>query len=166
MAAARWPPRSDPQNNQDFRPRSWATAQPALGGIVRHADAAVFEEQREGRPAAEHVLDRLHKVVPTRQLRRLLAHIGQARLLDQCPALRSADGQALLGALAIDRALDLEQSVDAAHDLDRYRRERYLGPPAGLAARVLLDVGEHEELAPRMRPARRLPDRAGLRSAR
>ena len=31
-----------------------------------------------------------------------------------------------------------------------------------LAARVLLDVGENEELAPRMRPARRLPDRAGL----
>ena len=31
-----------------------------------------------------------------------------------------------------------------------------------LAARVLLDVGQNEELAPRMRPARRLPDRAGL----
>ena len=99
--------------------------------------------------------------MPTRQLRRLLAHIGH-KIVDQCPALRSADGQALLGALAIDFALDLKQRVDAAHDLDGDRRERNLGLSAGLAARVLLDVGENEELAPRMRPARRLPDRAGL----
>jgi hypothetical protein len=44
--------------------------------IVGHAHAPVVEEQREGRPALEHVLDRLGEIVPARQLGCLLAHVG------------------------------------------------------------------------------------------
>ena len=39
-------------------------AQPSFGSIVRQADAAIFEEEREGRPALEHVLDRFGEVMP------------------------------------------------------------------------------------------------------
>ena len=66
------------------------------------------------------------------------------------------------GLLPLISTLDRKQRVDAAHHLDGDRRERNLGLSGSLAARVLLDVGEDEELAPRMRPARRLQDRAGL----
>ena len=55
--------------------------------IVRHANASVVEEQGEGRPAVEHVLDRLHEVVSARQLRRLLAHVD-LEIVDQRPAFR------------------------------------------------------------------------------
>ena len=96
-----------------------------------------------------------------RQLRRLLAHVD-LEIVDQRPAFRTADRNALLGALAVDRALDHKQRVDAAHDLDGDRRERDLALSGSLAASVLLDVGQDKELAPRMRPARRLLDRAGL----
>jgi hypothetical protein len=57
-----------------------------------------------------------------RQPGHLLAHIG-FESIDQRPARGSKNGQALLGALAVDRALDLEQRVDAAHDLDGDRGE-------------------------------------------
>src|ERR1019366_2103731 len=54
--------------------------------------------------------------------------------------------------------------VDAAHDLDGDRRQPDFFLALSFAAQIALDVGELEELAPRMRPARRLPDRARLSS--
>ena len=156
MAAARCPPRSDPQNSHDFLPRAMPL-QPSFGGIVREADAPIFEEQGEGRPALENVIDRLGQIVTAGELGELRAHIDM-KIVDQWPAQRLADGQALLGALAIDGSLDLEQRVDAAHDLDRDRRQRDLLLARGLAPGVLLDVGHGEERAPGMHPTRRLQD--------
>ena len=43
------------------------SAQRALGGIVGQADAAVVEEAGEGRPALEHVIDRLGGLGVARQ---------------------------------------------------------------------------------------------------
>jgi hypothetical protein len=48
----------------------------------------------------------------------------------------------------IDRALDAKDRIDAAHRFDRQRRLR--------------DIGQDEQLAPPVCPARRLDDRAGL----
>jgi hypothetical protein len=53
--------------------------------------------------------------------------------------------------LSIDLALDGEDRVHAPDRLDGKRRD-----DRQLAARFGGDVGQHEELAPRMRPARRL----------
>ena len=64
MSAARRPPRSDPQNNHDFRPS--ATPRSPRSAAVLDMHASVVEEQRESRPALEHVLDRLGEVVPAR----------------------------------------------------------------------------------------------------
>jgi hypothetical protein len=49
----------------------------------------------------------------------LLAHIDLKRL-DQRLAQFLANGSALLRRFAIDRPLDLEQGVDASHNLDRH----------------------------------------------
>jgi hypothetical protein len=66
-----------------------------------------------------------------------------------------ADSQTFLSALAIDGSLDLEQRVNAAHDLDLDRdgRQRDLLLARGLASRILLDVGHGKKRAPRMHPA-------------
>ena len=97
------------------------TAQSAFGGIVREADTPIFEEQGEGGPALENVVDRLDQVVAPREPSELRAHIGM-EIVDQGAAQRMARGQALLGALAVDRSLDREQRVDTAHYFDRDRR--------------------------------------------
>ena len=57
--------------------------------------------------------------------------------------------------LAVDLALDIEDRVDA---LDRFERQRR--DDRQLAARLGGDIGEHEELAPAMRPAGGLDDRS------
>jgi hypothetical protein len=57
-------------------------------------------------------------------------------------------GQALIGGQAVDGALGCEDRVDPPH---RLGGERGTG-----------DLGELEQLAPAMRPARGLGDRAGL----
>ena len=94
MAAARCPPRSDPQNSHDFLPRAMPL-QPSFGGIVGEAHAPVFKEQGEARPALENVIDRLGQVVPAREPGELLAHIDM-EILDQWPAQGLPNGQALL----------------------------------------------------------------------
>src|SRR5215469_14613834 len=66
--------------------------------------------------------------------------------------------KAFLGALSIDGALDLKQHIDATHHLDRNRRQRDFFVAGSLAPRILFDVGHGEERAPRMDPARCLPD--------
>jgi hypothetical protein len=64
-----------------------------------------------------------------------------------------ANGQPFLGRLAVDLALDIEDCVDALHRFQRQRRDN-----GKFAARLGGDVGEHEELAPGMRPAGRLDE--------
>ena len=66
----------------------------------------------------------------------------------------AASREALVGGEAVDLALDVEDRVDALDRLEGERRD-----DGELAARLGGDVGEHEELAPRMRPAGRLGDR-------
>jgi len=82
---------------------------------------------------------------------RLLAHVG-FEIVDQGPARGASDRETL--ALAVDRALDRKQRVDAARDLDGDRREQDFLLSRSLAARVLLDIGHGEEGAARMRPSR------------
>jgi hypothetical protein len=74
MAAARRPPRSDPQNNHDFLPN--AMPQRSFGGVVREADAAIVQEACEGGPALEHIVHGLGQIVTAGELGALLAHIG------------------------------------------------------------------------------------------
>src|SRR4030081_3483087 len=74
MAAARCPPRSDPQNSHDFRPRAIPLS-PLSAALFEKANAAILKEEREGRPALENVVDRLDQVVSARELRSLRTHI-------------------------------------------------------------------------------------------
>jgi hypothetical protein len=77
------------------------------------------------RPALENVIDRFGQVVPASEPSDLRTHIDM-KIVDQWLAQHLPDGQALLGALAIDGSLDLEQRLDTAHDLDRDGRQRDL----------------------------------------
>src|ERR1700694_4431686 len=95
--------------------------------------------------------------MPASEPSELRTHIGM-KILDQWPARYLPGGQALLGAFAIDGSLDLEQRVNAAHDLDRDWRQRDLFLTGGLTTSVLLDVGHGEERAAGMHPTRRLHD--------
>ena len=74
-----------------------------------------------------------------------------------------ACGEALLGGLAVDPALDVEQQVDPLHRLQRHGRDRRRVLAASLAGH---DVGELEELPPGMRPTRCLGDRPRRSSGR
>ena len=91
----------------------------------------------------------------------LLAHVN-LKLFDKRLAPLLADRPALFGALAVDRPLDLEQGVDAAHDLDRDRRECDRAPACGPPPGVLRNVGHGEERTPGVRPAPDLQDRTGM----
>ena len=92
------------------------------------------------------------------ELGALLAHIG-FQIGNQRRALRLADSLSMVGALAIDRALDCEEGVDATHDLDRNRREGDLLLASSLTSRVFLKIRHGEERAPGMHPTGRFPDR-------
>ena len=73
----------------------------------------------------------------------------------QRKALLGPGGLPLGGALAAQDALDLEEGVDAAHRLQRQRRDDDGLIVLGLGR----DVGEHEELAPRVSPTGGLDQR-------
>src|SRR5258708_25488063 len=85
-------------------------------------------------------------------------HIG-LQIGHERRALRLADGLSVVGTLAIDRALDGEEGVDAAHDLDRNRREGDFLLASSLTPRVFLKIRHGEERAPGMDPTGRFPDR-------
>jgi hypothetical protein len=87
----------------------------------------------------------------------LLAHIDLKRL-DQRLAQFLANGPALLGRFAIDGPLDVEQGVDASHNLDRNGRERDSLLARRLPSRVLLEIGHGKERAAGVDPAPRLDD--------
>ena len=75
MTAARWPPSSEPQKVQ-LRLAYGDAPDRALGGIVRQADAAVFEEARKHLPTIEGVVDGLGKWPLGRELPALGAQPG------------------------------------------------------------------------------------------
>lgn len=60
---------------------------------------------------------------------------------------------ALLRSPAVDRPLDLEQGIDAAHDLDRDGRERDRLLARCLPPGILREIGHGEERAPGVNPA-------------
>lgn len=94
----------------------------------------------------------------TGELGELPQHVD-VKIIDERTAELLPYLQALAGALAIGGALDLEQRIDPAHDLDRDRRERDFLLAGGLAPRILFEIGNGEERTPAMRPAGRFPDR-------
>ena len=96
-------------------------------------------------PAVEAVVDRLGRLAVLGEPGALLAQ-PSLQLDDQRPATLLAHAQALLRRKAVDLALDGEQDIDA---LDRLGRDRRLAEPRQI-----------KELAPAMRPARGLDDRA------
>src|SRR5690606_13045427 len=120
-------------------------AQGAFGGVVREAEAAIVEKAGERVPALQRIVDRPGDLALARETGALRAQPRLERGHER-PGALGADCEAPLGSDAVDLALEREQCVDALHRLDRDRR--------------LLDRGELVELAPRMRPARRLDDRA------
>src|SRR2546430_1437105 len=81
MAAARCPPRSDPQNSHDLLPRAIPRSPRSAALLERHARP----EQGEARPSLQDVVERFGQVMPTRELGNLLAHVG-VKILDQRPA--------------------------------------------------------------------------------
>src|ERR1700730_10038780 len=103
-----------------FSPKGY-TSQSSFGGVVREAHAPILKEQGEARPSLQNVVERFGQVMPTREVDDLLPHVGM-KILDQRPAQLLPNGQTILGALAIDRSLDLKQRVDPMDDLDGDRR--------------------------------------------
>ena len=143
MTAARSAPRSR-AGEQPRLPAESETAQSPFGGIVGQANPSVFEEAGEGRPARQHVVERLGDRGVARQLGALGAHPGLQRR-DQIGGDLAPDAQTLVGPLAVDVALDVEDGVDAPDRLQGDRRDRR-GVLA--APRIGGDVGQFEELAP------------------
>ncbi len=136
-------------------------AQRPLGSVVRQADPAVVEEAGEGVPTLQHVIHGDRDVGMARQLAAFLAH-PRFKCGDQRRSTFPANGEPAIGRQPVDGALDLEQGVDPPDGFEGDGRDGRSGAALGLAAGIGLDIGEHEELAPGMGPARRLGDRARL----
>ena len=159
MAAARCPPRSEPQNSHDFLPK-------AIPLSAR--SAALFERQArpssrnrvKGVPAFEDVIDGLGEIMAPAEFGALLAHVDQ-QPVDERLALRLTNDLAFIGRFAVNGPLDLEQRVDAAHDLDRNRREGDFSLARGPSSRVFIEIGHDEERTSCMHPAARLDDASG-----
>jgi hypothetical protein len=88
----------------------------------------------------------------------LLAHVDLKRL-DQRLAKFLANSSASLRRFAIDGSLDVEQGVNASHNLDRNGRKCYRSLAGRMPSRVLLEIGHGKERAPSMNPAPCLNDR-------
>jgi hypothetical protein len=134
-------------------------SQCSFSRIVAQADAAVVEEAGERRPALEHVIHGLGEIVATRQLGPLLVQPA-FQIGDQGCAQLLPNGTALLDALAIDRALDVEQRVDALNRFQRQRRDHAGGLALCLAAGVGGDIGHNKERPASVDPTPRLDERA------
>ncbi len=134
-------------------------AQGALGGIVGQADPAVVEEAGEGIPPLQHVIHGDGDVGVARQLATLLAH-PCFEFANQRRTEFLANGEPPIGRQPVDGAFDLEQGVDPPDRFQRDRREGSGRAAPRLASGVSGDIGEDEELAAGMAPARRLQDGA------
>ncbi len=133
----------------------------ALGGIVGEADAPVINEAGERIPTGEHVVHGLGDVVAPGELGALLRHPILEPGEQGCAQLL-AHGPSLLGALAVDLALDREEGVDALDGLKRDWREGFGVFTLSLFTRAGGKIGLLEQLAAPMRLARRFGDGARL----
>ncbi len=145
IAAARSPPRSEPANNQLLAAEGYAT-QRSLCGVVGQADPSVIEEPAERWPTLEHVVDRLRHVRVPRHLAACTEHPG-FEVDDEGSDLVLSRHVPLLVRQTIDRALEVEDCVDASHRLDRERR--------------FCEFSQLEEVASSVCPAQSLGQRAG-----
>jgi hypothetical protein len=136
-------------------PSQGDASQCALGAIVGHADPAIVEEAGEVVPAPEHVVDRLQDLGGSREGFALAQQPGM-HVFEKRPALFLAYGAPLIGVVAINGALDLEQRIEASDRLQRDRRDRLclLAFPS-----ILRDVSQLEEAPPRMGKAKRRRNR-------
>jgi hypothetical protein len=91
-------------------------AQRPLGGIVGEADPAVAQEDGEGGPAGQHVVEGLGDVCMAGQPGTLGPHPG-FEFVDQRHNALLARGEAILRRLTVDLALDGEEGVDPLHRL-------------------------------------------------
>src|SRR5664280_587200 len=135
------------------------SAHAALGSIIGKADSAIVEEAREHGPALEHVVHGLGDIVATRQLGALFAHPG-LQIGDKGRAEFLPDSAALLGTLAVDRPLDLEQGIDPADHLQRQGRDHWRLLALSPATRVLGQIRHDEERAPGVDPTGCFQDRS------
>jgi hypothetical protein len=116
------------------------------------------QQPGERRPAFEHVIHRLCDIVVARKFGAFLTHPA-LKLLDQRRAELLTDGETIGCRLAVDVALDIEQSVDTADRRQRHGRDEGRSFALRLALCIRGEIGEDEEFPPGMTPARGLRDR-------
>src|SRR5262249_47600650 len=110
-------------------------------------------------PASQHIIDRLGDRERARETGALFAQPGFQRG-QKWRTLFQAHPLTLLGALATNTALDIEQRVDALYCFERDDRGRFLAAPS-----IGRDVRQLEELPSRMGPTECGDDRS-LRARR
>lgn len=152
MMAARSAPRRLPAK---VAPSQGDAAQRSFGGVVAEADPAIVEEAGKVGPAPEHVIHGLQDLGGAGEGFSLAQQPG-VHVVEQRLASLLAHGSPLVGAAAVDGALDLEQRIETSDRLQRDRGDRF-----ALAAfpGVLLDIGQLEEAPPRMGEAECRRDR-------
>ncbi len=121
--------------------------QRSLCGVVGQADPSVIEEPAERWPTLEHVVDRLRHVRVPRHLAACTAHPG-FEVDDEGSDLVLSRHVPLLVRQTIDRALEVEDCVDASHRLDRERR--------------FCEFSQLEEVASSVCPAQSLGQRSAV----
>ena len=159
ITAVRCPPRSDPQNSHDRRPKGDAP-QRAFGGVVRDASSAIVEKPGERRPTSQQVVDGAGDVVAAREHLALLAEplvqFGDQRRRQGLPGLFGAPRQR--GRSPMPRSMSNRASM-------RCTASRQIGDstagalPCAAPACAALDVCQHEELSPCVCPACGFQDR-------
>jgi hypothetical protein len=148
--------RSPPTVGSGEQPRLAAernAAQRALGSIVAQANPSVIQETREGGPTLEHVVRCLSDFGMPGEFCPLGAHPGLEVYNQWCDAGAASD-EAFVSGKTVALALDGEDRINPRHRFERQGHD-----DRQLAARFGHDVGEHEEFAPRMRPAGSFGDR-------
>jgi hypothetical protein len=128
-------------------PSKGNAAQRSLRRVVGQANPPIVEEAGERLPPLQHIIHRLRHIGVARQAGSFTSHpLFQRRRQRRHPDL--SNGVSLCCRQPVDLALDIEDSVDPAHRLDRQR--------------CLREIGDDEEFAPAMGPARGFGQRTGF----
>jgi len=130
-------------------PTKGHAAQSAFCRVVREANPAVVEEAGEGIPAQKHVVDGLGEIVVARQPGELGSEPSMELSHQRC-AQFAAHREPVGSVFAVDGTLDVEQGIDPLHGLERDWVDHAGMLTAALLAGRAGDVGQLEELAPRM----------------